>query len=226
MTGLYLIFILAAMGISALVQQAVKSRFEKWGKVRPSSGLTGAQAARRMLQHAGIDNVTIERSEGFLTDHYDPRKKVVRLSPHVHDEASISSVAVACHEVGHAMQDANKYAPLVIRNLAVPMAGVGSQFGFILIFIGLILNAFNLAVLGLILFAGVVFFQLINLPVEFNASARAKDEVLNLGIVGGTGDELMGVTKVLNAAAMTYVLNTLIAVVQLGYFALLVFGRR
>jgi Zn-dependent membrane protease YugP len=225
MTGLYFIGLIVLLIISAVAQAQVKSKFSKFSRVRASSGMTGAQAAQHMLRQQGITNVGIERQGGFLSDHYDPRRKVIRLSPGVYDSNSLSAVGVACHEAGHAVQDARKYAPLVIRNAAVPIAGIGSNMSFVLIFIGLILNFTGLAVIGLLLFAGVVFFQVVNLPVEFNASSRAKEALVSYGIVS-RGAEENGVSQVLNAAAMTYLAATLTAIFQLLYFALLVFGGR
>lgn len=225
MTGLYLIGIIVLTIVSAWAQFQVQGKFKKFSRVRVSSGMTGAQAAYEMLRRAGISNVGIERAGGFLSDHYDPRRKVIRLSPDVYDNASIASVGVACHEAGHAIQDARNYAPLVIRNAAVPIAGFGSQFSFLLIIGGLLLNFMGLAVIGLVLFAGVVLFQLVNLPVEFDASARAKSALVEFGIIGH-GQEAGGVSQVLNAAAMTYVAATITAIFQLLYFAMLVFGGR
>lgn len=216
--GILLIFSLWA-------QWSVKSAYGKYSKIRGSSGLTGAEAAREMLSRAGIANVGIEATRGMLTDHYDPRKKVIRLSEGVYNSSSLAAVGIACHEAGHAVQDARNYTPLVIRNAAVPMASFGSNTAFILIFVGLLLNSLGMAVIGLVLFAGVVFFQLVNLPVEFNASARAKEALVNYGIVS-PGAEADGVSSVLNAAAMTYVAATATAVFQLLYFLMIVLNRR
>jgi uncharacterized protein len=225
MSGFYILGIIALTILSFWAQSQVKGKFAKYSKVRPSSGMTGAQAAHYMLQQAGISNVSIQRAGGFLSDHYDPRKKMIRLSPAVHDTASLSAVGIACHEAGHAVQDASNYAPLVIRNAAVPVAGIGSQFGLILVIVGLMMHATGLAVLGLMLFTVVVAFQVVNLPVEFDASARAKHALIDMGIVQ-PGAEARGVNQVLNAAAMTYVAATLTAVFQLLYFASIVFGGR
>lgn len=211
--------------LSIVATLFVKASFAHYRKVPASSGATGAQAARRMLDNAGLTGVEIQRVGGFLSDHYDPRRKVIRLSPEVYEGRSVASLAVACHEAGHAVQDAKNYAPLVIRNAAVPMAGFGSSIGYILIFIGLILNMFNLALLGLGLFACVVFFQLVNLPVEFNASTRAKQMLPQLGLISGPR-EAAGVNRVLNAAALTYVAATITALLYLMYYAMIIFGRR
>lgn len=233
MLPLIIIGMLAAMALSIWAQFKVKGNFEKYSRVRSSSGLTGAEAAYEMLRRAGITGVSIERASGFLSDHYDPRHKVIRLSPAVHDQASLASLGVACHEAGHAIQDAKHYAPLAIRNMAVPVASFGSNAGVILVFIGLMLGAaastptigYPIAVLGLILFAGTVVFQLINLPVEFDATARAKKALISHGLIQ-RGEEERAVAKVLDAAALTYVAATIGAVMTLLYYALLVFGNR
>lgn len=231
---MYLIVVLLpTLILTGIATWRVKSNFAKYSKVPIASGLTGAQAAYKMLADAGLaDSVGIERHQGFLSDHYDPRHKVLRLSPHVYDERSIAAVGVACHEAGHAIQDARRYAPLVLRNAIVPTANIGSNLGYILIIIGLMLNAaagaglgFNIAVIGLLLFATVVVFQFVNLPVEFNASTRAKEQLAHLGIIGGVA-EARGVNAVLNAAAMTYVAATFTALLNLLYYAWIIFGGR
>ncbi|HOE96046.1 MAG TPA: zinc metallopeptidase [Candidatus Sumerlaeota bacterium] len=230
----YLLFVfLPTLILAGGASLWVKSAFSKYSKVRASSGLTGAQAARAMLRAAGMDrHVSIERVSGHLSDHYDPRHKVLRLSPAVHDQASLAAVGVACHEVGHALQDAQAYKPLVLRNAIVPTAGFGSNFGMILVMIGLGISTltqsalgFYIAMGGVLLFGTVVVFQLVNLPVEFNASARAKQMVVQLGIVQ-PGREAGAVASVLNAAAMTYVAATVTAILQMLYFLMLVMGRR
>ncbi len=222
---LYLLIIGPAILISAWAQWKVKSAFNEFAEVRPSSGMTGAEAARKMLDSAGLRNVKIEKTEGYLSDHYDPGEKKLALSPEVHDERSISAVGVACHEAGHAIQDASEYGPLVIRNAIVPVAQFGSWLSFPLIMIGLLMNFMQLALAGVLFFGLIVVFQLINLPVEFNASTRAKDQLATLGIIGSR-EEQEGVDTVLDAAAMTYVAATLTALLQLLYFLVLVLGRR
>lgn len=214
----YLIFMLPALILGLFAQFRVKSAFSKYSKIRNGSGLTGAQAAQYMLRAAGLEGkVGIERVQGHLSDHYDPRDKVLRLSREVHDGASLAAVGVACHEAGHALQDARAYAPLVIRNAIVPTANFGSNFSFILIFIGAILAKPGLITLGIIFFSAVVIFQLVNLPVEFNASNRAKAMLSDLGIIH-TQDEARGVASVLNAAAMTYVAATVSSIATLLYY--------
>ena len=228
----YLIVMLPTLILSLIAQGMVKGRFAKYSRVPVSSGLTGAQAAYEMLRSSGLETkVRIEQVSGFLSDHYDPRAKVLRLSPEVYGGRSIASIGVACHEVGHAMQDAKGYLPLVLRNMAVPAAQFGSNLGIILFFVGFMLTSSipvlgtNIAWLGLILFAGVVVFQLVNLPVEFNASTRAKQMASSLGFVNGRAEE-DGMAKVLSAAALTYVAATLTAVVTLLYYVSLLMNRR
>jgi uncharacterized protein len=229
----YLLYVaLPAFVLSAIAQGMVRSAYSRYSQIPARSGLTGAQAALEMLRGAGLERtIAIERAQGFLSDHYDPRGKVLRLSPDVHDGRSLASVGVACHEVGHAVQDAQHYAPLVIRNIAVPIAGFGSNLGGILVFIGLVLvglvGALGLTIAwaGVLLFAAAVLFQIVNLPVEFDASARAKRMVAQLGIVQSQ-EESTGVSKVLNAAALTYVAATVGAILQLIYFVSLVTNNR
>lgn len=223
----YLLLVLVPTLLFSLYAQfKVKHAFSKYSQVPASSGMTGAQAAQEMLRAAGLEGqVAVERVDGFLSDHYDPRHKVLRLSSDVHDSASISAVGVACHEAGHAIQDARAYAPLVLRNAIVPTASIGSNLGFFLIFIGMILHMTGLAFIGLIMFAAVVVFQFINLPVEFNASSRAREMVGQLGIIGGPA-EARGVSAVLSAAALTYVAATVAALVNLLYYGWMIFGQQ
>jgi Zn-dependent membrane protease YugP len=210
------------LGLYASFQ--VKRTFKRYAEVPVASGVTGAQAAFAVLRDSGLDReVGIERAEGFLSDHYDPRHRVLRLSPEVYDGRTVSAVGVACHEVGHALQHATGYAPLAIRNAIVPTASLGSGLGTVLLMGGLMLNMTGLALVGLVLFSSVVLFQLVNLPVEFNASSRAKAVAANLGIVRGA-HEVSGVSAVLSAAAMTYVAATVTAVVNLLYYAWIVLG--
>lgn len=218
---MYFIIVGPAILFAMWAQWRVKSAFSNNSERRPSSGLTGAEAARKMLDHAGLHDVEIERTEGRLSDHYDPSEKKLVLSSEVHDKRSLSAVGVACHEAGHAIQDAEGYLALNLRNAAVPMASFGSQLSFPLIFIGLFIAFLRpLLWVGIIGFSAVVLFQLINLPVEFNASARAREQLAQLNIVRGS-DEQSGVNDVLSAAAMTYVAATITAVAQLLYFLLL-----
>jgi hypothetical protein len=178
--------------------------------------LSGAAAARHILDSAGLNAIDIEQVAGHLSDHYDPRAKVLRLSPDVYASRSLAAVGIAAHEAGHAIQDAVHYAPLVVRNAAVPVASVGSGLGMIVLMIGLAMALQPLIWAGIILFGGVAFFQVVNLPVEFDASNRAKAQLVELGIV--PREEMRYVNKVLNAAALTYVAATLQAVLTLLYY--------
>ena len=211
---LYLVFVAPALLLAFIAQTMVSSRFASASRV--SVSMTGAQAARRILDSAGLRHVGIEQVSGHLSDHYDPSKKVLRLSQEVFGNASAALVGIAAHEAGHAIQDATRYPPLVLRSLAVPLASFGSNTAFILFFIGLFVQALSfLAWLGILFFSFVVIFQIITLPVEFNASSRARKQLSALGIVSGEQD--YQVKKVLNAAALTYVAATLMALLQLLY---------
>jgi len=209
-----------ALLLGLLAQVWVKSAYAN--ARRQPAPLSGAAAARHILDSAGLQNVGIEQVPGRLSDHYDPRHKVLRLSPDVYQSRSLAAVGIAAHEAGHAIQDARAYAPLVIRNAAVPAAGFGSGAGIWMLFFGLILKAPFLAWLGIALFVCFVFFQVVNLPVEFNASSRAKAQLVQLGIVNQ--QELTVVGKVLSAAAMTYVAATLQAIFTLLYYVMLFTG--
>ncbi len=183
---------------------------------RLAAPLSGAAAARHILDSAGLPNIEIEQIPGQLSDHYDSRKKVLRLSAEVYQSRTLAAVGIAAHESGHAIQDAHAYAPLRVRNAAVPAAGIGSNIGVLLVILGAILHMNIVLIwLGIGLFSCVVFFQLINLPVEFNASNRAKAQLVQLGIIND--EELVYVKKVLNAAALTYVAATLQALLTLLY---------
>lgn len=212
----YLLFVLPPFLLGLYAQYKVKSSFSSMSKV--PARMPGAEAARRMLDSAGLQAVGIEQVPGHLSDHYDPRAKVLRLSPDVFHGRSMAAVGVACHEAGHAIQDAEHYAPLVIRNAAVPAASFGSNIGIWLLIGGAISTFEPLIWLGIIAFGATVFFQLVNLPVEFDASSRAKMELVEYGII--SRDEAPYVAKVLNAAALTYVAATLQAVMTLLYLLL------
>jgi Zn-dependent membrane protease YugP len=211
---LYFLFIAPALLLALWAQLRVKMAFAS-AQQMPAS-LSGAAAARHVLDSAGLTGVAIEMIPGHLSDHYDPRQKVLRLSPEVYQSRSLAAVGIAAHEAGHAIQDAHAYAPLVVRNAAVPMAGFGSSAFFILLILGLALQVPWLVWAGIIAFSAIVFFQVVNLPVEFNASARAKAQLVELGIV--PSDQMVYVNRVLNAAAMTYVAATLQAILTLLYY--------
>lgn len=209
----FLLLILPALAFSLYAQYRVWSTYNKYSKDRSASGLTAAQAARRLLDRAGLSHVKIEAVPGQLTDHYDPRTKTLRLS--ASDSQSVAAIGVAAHEAGHAIQDAQGYAPLVIRSAVVPVAGFGTNLGIILFLIGLLVPALKpLMWLGILAFAGFVFFTLVTLPVEFDASRRAVSILQESGTIVAKS-ELGAVQKVLNAAALTYVAAAAMAVLQL-----------
>jgi Zn-dependent membrane protease YugP len=215
---LYMMMIAPTFILSLVAQGWVKSAFSKYGKIANRRGMTGAEAARRILDASNLSQVRIEPAKGFLSDHYDPRTKVLRLSPDVYSRPSLAAVGVAAHEAGHALQDAKEYMPLKIRGALVPAAQFGSKLAFPLIFLGFFLNAVGMIKVGVVLFSGAVLFQVVTLPVEFNASSRAMTALAGTGIL--SGDELTGARKVLTAAAMTYIAAAITAVVQLLYFAM------
>ena len=230
---LMLLILAPAMLLAMWAQFKVKSAYQRASEIPNSRGASGAQAARAILDANGLQNVGVEPHEGWLSDHYDPRHKVLRLSPGVYQDRSLAAVGIAAHEAGHAIQDATDYGPLVIRNGLVPLASTGSWLSVVLIMLGFMLAAgetlLGTSVLyaGIGLFAVTVLFQLVNLPVEFDASSRAKTVLVDMGII--RTDELPMVRKVLSAAALTYVAATLIALLQLLYFlwrAGLLGGRR
>jgi hypothetical protein len=223
---LYIVMMIPVFLLGLYAQYKVKSNFAKYSKVQAGSRMTGAEAAARMLAAEGLSGVEITLSNGGqLSDHYDPNGKVIRLSPEVYNGRSVAALGVACHEAGHALQDRERYAPLVIRNLAVPTANFGSTAGFVIILIGMAINMTGLAIIGLILFSLTAVFQIINLPVEFDASARAKHALISHGLVN-PGAEENGVSKVLNAAALTYVAGTLASIMSVLYYAFIIFANR
>ncbi len=219
----YLCFMAPGLLLVMFASWYVNSAYRKWSRVPVRSGMTGAEAAQRLIMSGGLNGVQIQGIGGNLTDNYDPRDKVLRLSQGVANTASVASVAVAAHELGHAMQDADGYFPLRFRAALVPAVNIGSWLGWILIFAGILLNMANLAWVGILVFSGGALFALATLPVELNASARAKRLLADTGIVAGP-DERSGVNNVLNAAALTYVAALASAVLQLLYFVSLVGG--
>jgi Zn-dependent membrane protease YugP len=218
---IYLLFVVPPMLLALAAQWMISAAYRRTSQI--PARMSGAMAARRILDANGLRDIPIEQSHGHLSDHYDPSAKVVRLSPEVFQGHSMASVGIAAHEVGHALQDAKSYAPLVVRNMAVPIAGFGGSMSQIFL-----MGAFGLAIAGLgkiaigamligvVLFSAVVVFQLVNLPVEFNASSRAKTELVALGIVNP--QELSHVSSVLSAAALTYVAATIQSMGQLAYY--------
>jgi uncharacterized protein len=224
---MYFLFLAPGILLALWAQWRVKSAYAEASQIAPSSGFTGAQAAEAVLQQAGVEGVNIEPVEGFLSDHYVPGEKVLRLSPEVYSGRSLAALGIAAHESGHAIQDASRYPLLVVRNFLVPLAGFGSSISWILILIGFLLASTGLILIGIVAFSMVVFFQLVNLPVEFDASRRARIALLDGGLITREEDESVG--KVLNAAALTYVAGTLTSVLTLLYYlyrAGLLGGRR
>lgn len=219
-----LIPILLAFGLSLWAQFRVKGTFNKWAKVQNLYGLTGHDAARRMLDANGLYDVPIEPVRGALTDHYDPIHRVVRLSEPVYYESSISAVAVACHEVGHAIQHKQKYPMLVLRHRMFPVVNFASGVAPFLLLAGFLFGALNLIGLGIIFFSAAVLFQIVTLPVEFNASNRARKVMLQQGFI--SPNEAHGVGKVLNAAALTYVAAALISILELLRYILIFTSNR
>lgn len=222
----YILLMLPALLLAGAASLFTQSTFERYSRVRPSSGMTGARAARLLLDFQGLHAVRIERSSGFLSDHYDPVARTLRLSPAVHDVASLSAVGVACHEAGHAMQHAAAYAPLALRSALVPVTQIGSNLSWFLLIAGMILSWPGLILAGIALFSLAVVFALVTLPVEWNASSRAKDFMFRSGIV--TAPERAHAAAVLNAAFLTYVASALSALLTLLYYLLRfgLIGRR
>jgi uncharacterized protein len=219
----YMMYMLPAFILMMAVQAYVNSAYKKWSQVKARSGLTGVQAAERLIQRGGLYQVRIEGVAGKLSDHYDPRSKVLRLSQGVYQGNSVASLAIAAHELGHAMQDQDGYFPLRLRATLVPAVNIGSYLGWILIIIGMLLRMTELAWLGVIVFSLGAVFALATIPVELNASARAKRLLVESGLIVGE-DEQRGVNNVLNAAALTYVAALITAVLQLLYFVSMVVG--
>ena len=218
----YLLFIAPALILAFVASLMVQSAYAA-GRRLPAR-YSGYAAARAILDSAGLHDVGIEEVPGQLSDHYDPSAKVLRLSTDVFHGRSLSSVGIAAHEAGHALQDARHYAPLIVRNAAVPMANFGSGAGLFLLILGVAFSFGPLLLAGIFLFGAVVFFQLVNLPVEFNASSRAKAQLVELGLVDQ--DEMRAVRRVLNAAALTYVAATLQSILTLLYYVLRFTGSR
>lgn len=225
MPVLVLLIFVGLVLLTVWAQASVRGAFKRYASVPSRAGLTGAEVARRVMEGAGVEGVRVEAAQGFLTDHYDPRHKVLRLSPQVYGGRSVASMGIAAHEAGHAIQEAAGYGPLALRNLAVPTAGLGSALGLPLLILGVVLALFPLALLGLALFAGVVLFQLVTLPVEIDASRRAVLRLREERLVEGPEEE-KGVQTMLTAAAMTYVAAALTGIFWLLYYGSLVLGGR
>ena len=224
---LYLLFALPALLLGLWAQWRVRSAFTKYSGVRAASNITGAQAARRILDANGLQNVGVEQVQGMLSDHYDPRSKILRLSPDVYGTPSLAAVGIAAHEAGHAIQDKNGYAPLQLRSAMVPTVQIGSWLGPIIFLVGLFMSGAvgtSIAWIGLVVFGATALFALVTLPVEFDASKRAKQLLVANGVLAQ--QEVQGVDKVLDAAALTYVAAALQAIMTLLYYATLLMGRR
>lgn len=220
----YLMFMIPAFILMAITSWYVKAAYNKWSRVPARSRMTGAEATRRLISTSGLYGVQVQGTHGELTDHYDPRNKTLFLSQGVANGASVASLAIAAHELGHAMQDAEEYFPLRFRAALVPMVNIGSYLGWILIMVGLFLQLTQIAWLGVLVFSGGAVFALATLPVEFDASARAKRLLAESGIIQ-TEEEKRGVNNVLNAAALTYVAGLVTAILQLLYYVMLIGGR-
>ena len=215
--------VLIAFMLTLFASFGVKSTFSRYSKVKSANGFTGSMAARKILDMNGLHHIRIERISGDLTDHFDPRAGVIRLSDSVHDETSVAAIGVAAHEAGHAVQHATKYKPIVVRNSIVPVVNISNALSMPLFIIGLLMGNLGLATAGALLFSAVLVFQLITLPVELNASSRA------IKVLEGSGmlfdEEVTGAKKVLKAAAMTYIAGTAATALQLLRLLLLVRGR-
>lgn len=210
--------------ITFLAQLYITSNYSKYKKIPNQSNKKGCEVAREILDKNGLQEIKILKTDGNLTDHYDPTKKVIKLSEDIYEGNTIASVSVAAHECGHAIQDKIGYTPLKIRAALVPMVNFSTKIGYIVVMIGLIFNALNIATIGLVLLLGMLLFQLITLPVEFNASTRAKNELAELHIL--TVEEQNGTKKMLTSAALTYVASVLTTLLQILRLALIVFARR
>ena len=208
-----IIYLIPALIISIYAQSKVSSTFNKYSRIKSEKGYSGAQIARFLLDNAGLYDIPVERVPGKLSDHYDPVNKVLRLSEDVYDNTSVASIGVAAHEVGHAIQHKESYKPLLLRGSIVPVVNISSSFSWILFIAGFILGFKPLITIGIILFSAVVIFQIITLPVEYNASSRALKILKSNNVL--YNDEIKGAEKVLDAAAMTYVAATLTAISQL-----------
>jgi Zn-dependent membrane protease YugP len=221
----YLIYMIPAFILVAITSWYVKSAYNKWSQVRARSGLTGSQAAQRLISASGLYGVQIQAIAGEMTDNYDPRTKILNLSQGVAMVPSVAALAIAAHELGHAMQDSEDYFPLRLRSAFVPAVNIGSSLGPILVMLGLFIGWTQLAWLGILVFSAGAVFALATLPVEFDASARAKRMLADSGIIVGE-EERQGVNHVLNAAALTYVAALITAILQLLYYVSLVGGGR
>ena len=219
----YWVYMIPAFLVMLAAQYYVSSSYKKWSQVPNRSRITGAEAAQRLIRAGGLYDVSVEGVSGRMTDHYDPRQKVLRLSKSVYQTSSVAAVAIAAHELGHAMQDQEGYFPLRLRSAMIPAVNIGSTVGWLFIILGIFMQWTGLAWLGVIVFSLGALFSLATLPVELNASARAKKLLVQSGIIVGQ-DEQQGVNRVLNAAALTYIAALLTSIMQLLYLTSLVGG--
>lgn len=224
----YLMYAIIPLLIGLYAQYKIQSSYKKYSSFRTKTGVTGFEAARKMLDDHGLSDVNIERVQGTLSDHYDPRNKVLRLSEGVYGSNSIAAVGVACHEAGHAYQHAESYKPLVLRSAMIPVVNIGSRLGPILFMIGWLMSGMNnmgirVAEIGLILFAATAVFSIITLPVEYDASNRGKAWLTDSGLM--YPDEIDGVSQILSAAALTYVSAAIQSVTNVLYYASLLNSR-
>jgi len=219
----YMIYMLPALILSLIAQFYVNSRYAHWSKVRNRAGLTGVQVAQRLSERLGMYDLKLKGVQGQLTDHYDPRNNVLSLSKDIAQGSTVASMAITAHELGHAQQDKENYLPMKIRSAMVPAVNIGTSLGWILILIGLLLNLGNLAWMGIFAFSAGAIFSIATLPVELNASKRAKNMLEQSGVIQSE-EEQKGVNQVLNAAALTYVAAIASSVMQLFYFASLAGG--
>lgn len=225
----YLLFMIPGIVFMLWAQSKVRGNYNKYGKVQNSARVTGAQAARAVLNSQGLYQVNVEQIPGELTDHYDPRARVLRLSQGVYGVPSIAAIGIAAHEAGHAIQHAKAYAPLQLRTAIVPVVNIGSNLGYIVLLIGFIGQIYELALAGVILFALATVFALLTLPVEFDATRRAKEALVRVGLVDSGvagGEESKGVARVLDAAAWTYIAGFAASLLTLLYYVMLLMGMR
>ncbi|MCL2104767.1 MAG: zinc metallopeptidase [Kiritimatiellaeota bacterium] len=212
----YLMMMVPVLVLAGIAQMMVKSAFAKYSKTASYSGLTGAQAAERMLRGGGVFDVSVEQSKGFLSDHYDPSRKALRLSPDVYGSSSLAAVGIACHEAGHALQHAEGYMPLTLRTVLVPVTSLSSNLAIYVFFLGMMFRSDLMVLVGCGMFAVAFVFALVTLPVEWDASARAKQHIVMTGVVSPTQEQ--DAAKVLNAAFLTYVAGAVASLMTLLYY--------
>ena len=213
----YLLYMIPGLLLSLFAQSKVTSAYKKWSQVRNYHNLTGTETAEQLKPRVGLENVKVTRTKGTLTDHYDPRNDTLALSPEVADQPSVAAMAITAHELGHAMQDKTSYGPMRLRTMIVPLVSFGSNIGIILVMIGVLLSLSNLATIGVVLFSSTAVFSLVTLPVEIDASKRARAMLDQTGLVANE-EERVGVKQMLDAAAWTYVAGLATSLLQLMYY--------